>query len=351
MKKKSKKIIKIIAIVFVVLIGGVIVINVGREMIDKAKTNAEIKKNEEGRKNAKTLMEYVSYHNGDYYSCYDDDCYYMEFRAKDVKCDALTDDIMYLSYDILISNSGEIYDFSYDKLYSNNQNCKKKDTDIKAKAIKYNATTNGNNIMILTDDNKVYDEQLDPLDERFEYDTVKSVVYRDNNIKLLYDNMIMDTYEYNGWNNKDRYTVTVLKKDNKIYTQIYNGIRDYNKEKNTYTFVKEDLYKSLEEYGNIKELYVATAFNSMDTKKQYQFDDYTISAIVSDKGYYYLSEIKTDECVKYEDVKCELELKESEMYKKFSKDIKYIGKEITILSDNSVISTDYLTYPLDKDLK
>ena len=113
MKKKSKKIIKIIAIVFVVLIGGVIVINVGREMIDKAKTNAEIKKNEEGRKNAKTLMEYVSYHNGDYYSCYDDDCYYMEFRAKDVKCDALTDDIMYLSYDILISNSGEIYDFSY----------------------------------------------------------------------------------------------------------------------------------------------------------------------------------------------------------------------------------------------
>ena len=348
MKKKSKKIIKIIVIVFVVLIGGVIAINVGREMIDRAKTNAELKKNEEGRKNAKTLMEYVSYHNGDYYRCYDDDCYYMEFTAKDVKCDALTDDIMYLSSDTLISNSGEIYDFSYDKLYSNNQNCKKKDTDIKVKNVKYYASTYGNDMIILSDDNKVYNALLEQIEKDFEYETVKSKVYRDDNIKLVYGNINMDITEYNGWNNKERYVVTVLKKDNKIYTQIYNGLHDYSKEKNTYTLVKEDLYKSLEEYGNIKELYVATAFNSMDTKKQYQFDDYTISALVSDKGYYYLSEIKTDECAKYEDVKCELELKESEMYKKFSKDIKYIGREITVLSDNSIIPTDYLTYPLDK---
>ena len=64
----------------------------------------------------------------------------------------------------------------------------------------------------------------------------------------------------------------------------------------------------------------------------------------------YLDELKTDKCIKYQDVKCKLVLKESEIYKKFSKDIKYVGEEYTILSDNSVISTRYLTYPLDKDL-
>ena len=46
-----------------------------------------------------------------------------------------------------------------------------------------------------------------------------------------------------------------------------------------------------------------------------------------------------------------MELKESEIYKKFSKDIKFIGQQYTILSDNSVIKTSYLTYSLDKDLK
>ena len=55
--------------------------------------------------------------------------------------------------------------------------------------------------------------------------------------------------------------------------------------------------------------------------------------------------------MKYQDIKCEKKILESEIYKKFSKDIKYIGDNYTILSDNSIIETNYLTYSLDKDLR
>ena len=85
--------------------------------------------------------------------------------------------------------------------------------------------------------------------------------------------------------------------------------------------------------------------------KSYKLKEKTITTIISDKGYYYLDEIETDECKKYKDIECELELKESEMYKRFSKDIKFIGGQYTLLSDNSIIDTSYLTYPLDKDLR
>ena len=113
---------------------------------------------------------------------------------------------------------------------------------------------------------------------------------------------------------------------------------------------KEEIYKSLEKYGNVKHINLASNYTS-NSGKNYQLEDNTIINIVSDKGYYYLDEVKTDECSKYKDIECKLELKESEIYKKFSKDIKFIGQQYTILSDNSVIKTSYLTYSLDKDLK
>ena len=137
----------------------------------------------------------------------------------------------------------------------------------------------------------------------------------------------------------------ILKSDNNIYKLIYKD------GSGSVVFDKEELYKSLKEYGNIKYIYLTNFFYSSKSGRDYQLEDNTITTIISDKGYYYLDEVKTDECSKYKDIECKLELKESEIYKRFSKDIKYIGQQYTILSDNSVIRTGYLTYPLDKDLR
>ena len=100
------------------------------------------------------------------------------------------------------------------------------------------------------------------------------------------------------------FEVFVLKKDNNIYKRTY---------------------KKKENSSEVEET-------------EFLFSEYLlIKTIISDKGYYYYGEVKTDKCTKYQDVKCEWKLQESEIYKKFKKDIKYVGEYYTILSDNSVI--------------
>ena len=76
-----------------------------------------------------------------------------------------------------------------------------------------------------------------------------------------------------------------------------------------------------------------------------------ITLILSDKGLYTLKEIETDECKKYQDINCELKLVESEIYKKYNSDIKYIGSEYTMLNDFSIIKTYLFSYELDKEVK
>ena len=172
-----------------------------------------------------------------------------------------------------------------------------------------------------------------------------------------YEKMIKDIMNYNyidkllniddDYSKKEMYAL-VLKNDNNLYKLIYKIKEVYPDE--YMELEKEELYKSLEEYGNIKYIDLGTNYTSA-SGKDYQLEEKTIRTLISDKGYYYLDEVKTDECIKYKDIECKLELKESEIYKRFSKDIKFIGQQYTILTDNSVIRTGYLTHPLDKDLR
>ena len=55
--------------------------------------------------------------------------------------------------------------------------------------------------------------------------------------------------------------------------------------------------------------------------------------LTTDTGYYFLDVIKTNDCVKYEDVKCEVAISESEIFKKYSDDIKYTKLYNTNIND------------------
>ena len=341
-----KKVFKKIGIVVIVIVALVIAYQVYIVISDKV-NDYNVEKLQEERINAKTLMEYVKTHDYKYIQCDDENncnTYNMAFTTKDFKCDAL-DNIKVLDNNYLITKDNEIYDISFYDLYSNNQNCKKKETNIDIKDIK--KTIRG--YSIISKDNKLYDLDLN----EYNYSTTIELKIFDND-----DNMIIfDTQPLNDYGGPTGQTNTVialvLKSDNNIYKQYYRETYDYNTLKNemesTAKFSKEEVYKSLAEYGNIK--YISLNNYKTNDSLDYKLEENTIKTIISDKGYYYLDEVKTDECIKYKDIECKLELKESEIYKRFSKDIKFIGQQYTILSDNSVIETQYLTYPLDKDLK
>lgn len=292
--KKIFKIIVIIVIVIVVLIGAVF----GYTKIKQSMMNNE-------RRNTMTLMEYIKTHESPV----------LYFVSKELKCDAL-DNIKLLTSDRLITKDNEIYDISFDKLFSNNQNCKKIETNINISNIRDG--------FIFSKDNKFY--IISDFEEVGITDRLQIYLLDKNIIKIIES----DYDEINGKIN------LLVFKNNNIYKQTYNlNLANGNR---IITFENEELYKSLEEYGNIKHItFEPHLYTNSD--KNIQLWKSTIKTIISDKGYYYLNEVKTDECTKYVDIECEFELKESETYKRFSKDIKFLGETFTVLSDNSIVET------------
>lgn len=336
--KKAFKIISIIIVVIAVLVGGLYGYERISDTLEEKKLNNE-------RINAKTLMEYVKTHSYEYIDNSDETMY---FTAESLICDAL-DNIKIFTSDYFITKDNEIYDISFNELYSNNQNCKKREIDKKIKDIKYENKVSYNRIIFLDSNNNVFYDDLTKYDE--EHFSIQNKILKDNNIQMIFPStidtkLIKEYYKNDNFYQDRETTILVLKRDNKLYKQVYIN----NQYKHNINFKSEEIYKSLEEYGNIQQIAMSDYYSN-NNGKSYKLEDNTITTIISDKGYYYLEEIKTDECIKYKDIECKLELKESEIYKRFSKDIKFIGEQYTILSDNSIIETRYLTYPLDKDLK
>ena len=328
--KKALKIIGIGAAVILVLFGISVLSN--KLMQNKAKNE---------RKNIKSLMEYVKSHDNEHIKCYSsDDCYVMHFEAENFKCDALDNsEIDDLTYNTIITKDNSIYNYSFTELFSNDQNCKKVeiDGDVKIKIKK--------NQYILGTDNEVYTLgdlsnghiELNKYSNSYFGDIIKEIL-NNNEIKSLIN--IKEDYT------KKLIYAIVLKTDNNLYKLTYKINSNYT----DVSLSKDELSETLEKYGNIKYVEYSGIFNSQDGT-YHELDEDRITKIISDKGYYYLTEVVTEECKKYQDIECELELKESEIFNKFKKDIKYGGQRYTVLSDNSVINTNYLTYPLDSDLK
>lgn len=325
--KKAFKVIGIIVIVILVLVGGIF----GFRKIKEVTMNNE-------RRNAKTLMEYIKTHSYEYV---DDSKDEMSFRGKDLKCVPLKDlkneniKGIIRTYNetlIILLDDSSYLSLSLDneKIYSNNQNCNKIDTKIKVKDIKKYKE----NYYIVSDDNKIYyiiinDNYEVAFEEmQTEYDLSSYILLKDD-VQSIVE---LDTASNIG---------IVLKNDGSLYKQEYNANYNSDASKVIFSIKKEEIFLPNDEYGNILN---AVLYYDYDKK------EYEIRTLVTDKGYYY-GEVETEECVKYQDIKCEKKILESEIYKKFSKDIKYIGDNYTILSDNSIIETNYLTYSLDKDLR
>ena len=326
--KKAFKVIGIIVIVILVLVGGIF----GFRKIKEVTMNNE-------RRNAKTLMEYVKTHSYEYV---DDSKDEMSFRGKDLKCVPLKDlkneniKGVIRTYNetlIILLDDSSYLSLSLDneKIYSNNQNCNKIDTKIKVKDIKKYKE----NYYIVSGDNKIYyiiinDNYEVAFEEmQTEYDLSSYILLKDD-VQSIVE---LDTASNIG---------IVLKNDGSLYKQEYNANYNSDASKVIFSIKKEEIFLPNDEYGNILN---AVLYYDYDKK------EYEIRTLVTDKGYYYYGEVETEECVKYQDIKCEKKILESEIYKKFSKDIKYIGDNYTILSDNSIIETNYLTYSLDKDLR
>lgn len=321
--KKIFKILGIICIVILVLVGGIF----SYSKIKQITMNNE-------RKNSKTLMEYVRTHSWKYVENSDKT---MDFVGENLKCKVLNDtkkedikgvvggnDNLYI---FLNDNSYISLSIDNEKLYSNNQNCQKNSLDIDTKDIKIM----NNDVYIISKDNKVYKANNDV---KFYFEEIVRDEYVDK--YLLLNDDIKSIISLNSHN------AIVLKKDNSLYRQKYGS--NYNSGKVTYFTKNEEIFVSNSEYGNI--LNATAEYNLSENSIEFK-----LNTLLTDKGYYYYGEVKTDKCTKYEDIECEKKILESEIYKKFSKDIKYIGKEYTILNNNSIIETKYLTYPLDKDLK
>lgn len=264
------------------------------------------------------------------------------FGISNLKCSALNDyDIIDAKNNILLLSDGYAYTFvnKQDKLYSNNEQCKKVDENIKIAKF-YEGSLIGN-------DNKIYNYINNELEEDDSYD-YKRNSYAD----LLSDDEIrqlkiveMNEEEYNKYKATEGYEgeqfvsygyrkFIILKNDGNIYESIYSANYYYSKDMTKYKLKEEKVIYSSDVYGLIN------SFSTLIT------DSHTVivNKIVSDKGYYELQEVKTDDCQKYEDIICEKKLMLNEKIDKYKKDIKYMNLNYIITNNNSIINIDMFEF-------
>lgn len=333
--KIIKKIFKIISVLIVIVIVG-IGCYIGFLRLSKIERNIRLDKE---RKNSKTLMEYVANHDDIHVHSFENA---MFFVTKDFICEDLKNkDILYLSDDTMITSDYTIYDIltnDSSSTFSNNQHCKKVENDLGIKGI---LKSNYNRFYLVAKDNKHYIYKTNDNAE-----TKKHFIPVEKELNNpLYENSL-------DFNIISKYFFLSTDYDYKTGIRTYLVIKDGNIVEMTYdnlnNFISEEVIYSKEDYGYIKLAKYDYELNFGSYIKEIQPQ---ITLILSDKGLYTLKEIETDECKKYQDINCELKLVESEIYKKYNSDIKYIGSEYTMLNDFSIIKTYLFSYELDKEVK
>jgi len=331
--KKVIKIIGIIVIVIIVLVGLFFGGFYLKEVLEKNKLNNE-------RINSKTLSEYIEYHDQKHMIAKDNTINFLEFSAKDIKCDLLNNNkILHYTKDensgILILDDYSIYTtiFGSEKLYSNNQQYKKIDLGIDVKRIQIQF----DQIYLISTDNKYYSfnnlsqsiEELTPTNS-IEYNLLK-----DENIKKIVRKYTNSKTEYNEY--------TIIKNDGQVYLQEYKYL-------NYTSFVKESILISKDKYGSISDLtYDVRINNSANSSIEYK--DICITKIVSDNGVYYLKPIYTEDSKKYVDIEPTYEMSKSDIYSKYEEDIFFINCDFVFTKDKNIILTNYLCNELDKEVK
>jgi len=284
-----------------------------KDVVNQKKINEE--------PNIKTLTDYVNANNGKN----------SVFAFKNFKCDVLNDNnILHMSYRHFILDNGELYMRvgENEGIYSNNQHCMKIpniDLTFSLKS-EYIYKGSDNQYYTITND-KDYGMELNKINIS---DHEDELFLKDDNIVAYKYYMEADANEYKSIPNNYYSVYVVLKKDGNLYQVVVNTyFTNFGYRKK---IVSEEVVYSKEVYGFIK------GFKTENGKKA--LDNYSeVSALITDKSYYYLKDIKTDECEKYLDVKCERTFSQSEIYNKYKDNIKYIDTEFTVLTDNNIIYT------------
>ncbi len=223
---------------------------------------------------------------------------------------------MYLTYDYVVFENGEMYSLLNDeeKLYSNNQQCKKIDLSFSIKKITDSFVVDENNNIYRIDYSYNSDVQIE-LNEDNTYD-VRNMLLKNNTIKSG------SIYFNDGFNNGEQKYI-VLKDDGNIYEQLYNyNYDDFGNIK--ISLINEKVFLSSENYGKIE-------FFELN-------DSGEINRLNTSNGVYILKEIG-DNCKKYQDIKCDKELVLSEVYKKYANEITYIGLN-SLTKDNVIFSLE-----------
>jgi len=325
--KKAFKVLSIIAIIIVVIIvliiGGVLAIEgIGT-----------LKRRNDRINNSKTLSKYIEHHSWEYTGNTEAT---LEFYAKDIKFDLLKDrDILYFNDnfmgDILILDDYTIYEtaFTSDKVYSNGQQYKQRELDIKRLQIQSDA------LYLITEDDKYY---------MFSYEEMKEVNQWGNETTYLFLNnesikKIRPIYkDSNTGTNIQAYIV--LKDDGQIYEQEYERKHNPTTNEIKTIMINETLLYSNKDYGHITDFFY---FYGGEGNK-----DNKITRIVSDKGLFYIKQTNDQQYIDTEPI---YEMVASDIYNKYKADIKYINANYIFTTDNNIIKTDMLCRDIDKEVK
>ena len=326
--KKMLKIVIIVAIVLAILFG----ILVGWDFFEGFFERNKL--DNERINGSTTLSNYIRYHDVAHTKDMDSP---FRFYAENIKCDLLKDrDILYYSDGIMVLDDYSVYEtaFTSDKTYSNGQQCKQIQTDIKIKQMKIIFETP----YFISEDNKYYilsNNELTELEIKnlLPYDFAKQTT-------LLKDETIKKVIAYQGDN------VYIIKNDGQVYKQEYkfddNGAVGLNNYTYSYKLINEELLLSNKDYGNVVD--IAYSLYDNDIEKP----DFKIKRIVSDKGLFYLKQ--TDD-QKYINAEKTYEMVASEIYNKYNSDVKYINADYIFTTDSNIILTETLCNNIDKEVK
>lgn len=237
------------------------------------------------------------------------------YEKNNIKCDVLKDnDILYINGSIFILKDGTSYEYikQGNKFYKNNQQCKKKETDIIIQKVVGD--------YFIGKDDKVYSSLYTKGDYNIESDF--ELLIKNNDIVSL-----KRAYEPSP----NGYMFFVLKTDGNIYKTVFDrGLDDkidFDK------VVHETLLYSKDAYGLIKNFFIYG-------------DDFFL---ITDNALYGPEKIVTEECTKYADVDCEIKMVENKLYKNYKSEIKYINENYIVLKDNTILWTKLVFPPLEDE--
>jgi hypothetical protein len=127
---------------------------------------------------------------------------------------------------------------------------------------------------------------------------------------------------------------------------IYRGIVK-NKHYHYYSSGKE--VNISDELVDEKVLYSKEKYGNITDYKRLQEPDIWESYIASDKGLFKYSDVETEECKKYEDIKCERDFVRVDKLDKYKDEIKLITTDYIVTNNNYIFSVhDIFNYNFDE---